>query len=266
MFQEHITLLNSSKYAQTYIRFIQSRLDLQRVHSPGVFERHHILPKSKSLFSQFSSFKEHPWNLVLLTPREHFVAHRLLAKCFDNLIQRRAMVFALHRFTAASKFVSSRQHEIARREFLALNKGETHPSFGLKMSVEARARMSASAPKTKSAEHRRKIGEANARRVWTNQSREKASVSASLKTLSIEHRASKEHFEQDQRFQESDGCHEVDSRPENRRFEGCEEECSRTLAVCWMGDRAISISQGFERFSSGTAISTSSRIARVVAT
>jgi hypothetical protein len=49
--------------------------------------------------------------------------------------------------------------------------------------------MSASAPKTKSAEHRRKIGEANKRRIWTEQSRRKASVSASKKTLSQEHRA-----------------------------------------------------------------------------
>lgn len=189
MFKTHSSAFNNSKFTRWYFGLIEGRLALNRVRTPDELERHHILPKSKSLFPQFASFKLHPWNEVLLTPREHFIAHRLLARCFDLPVQRRAMVYGCHRLAGVSKQLTSRQYEVARKDFLNWNRGETHPSFGLKMSAESRAKMSASSPETKTAEHRANIGKANARRVWTDESRTKASISASEKTLSETHRS-----------------------------------------------------------------------------
>lgn len=55
-------------------------------------EKHHILPKAPTLFPQFKSFKEHPWNCVTLTYKDHYIAHALLAEA----IKEPAITFAWH--------------------------------------------------------------------------------------------------------------------------------------------------------------------------
>lgn len=153
------------------------------------FERHHILPKAKTLFPEFGNLAKNPWNGVLLTRREHFVCHRLLTRMTSG-VQRRSMVYGLKRLsTGHEDYKSSRRYEQIRAEFIEQNRGKNHPSYGRTVSAEERARRSAAAPKTKSATHRQRIGEANARRVWTDESRRRASDSAKQKTLSEQHRA-----------------------------------------------------------------------------
>lgn len=177
-----------NKYTKWYFNIINQARLKNRKTGANYFERHHILPKAKTLYPQFASLKEYPWNGVLLTAREHFLCHYLLTKCLGGP-QRRSMIFGLKRLAHGKKQFTSRNYELARKEFIKINKGESHPSFGKKLSDATRAKMSASAPKTKSAEHRRKIGEANSRRVWTEESRKKHSISSSKKILSAEHRA-----------------------------------------------------------------------------
>ena len=187
MYKQHTSkFFIANKFRTWYFAIIDRALQEDRIKGPQ-YERHHILPKAKSMWPEFGSLRDHPWNGVLLTMREHFTCHRLLTRITVDGA-RRSMVFGLKRLTTGEGY-GSRWYEKIRAEFMRTNRGETHPSFGLKMSAESRARMSASAPKTKSTEHRRKIGEANARRVWTEKSRQKASTSASQKTLSLEHRA-----------------------------------------------------------------------------
>jgi hypothetical protein len=36
------------------------------------------------MFPQYESFKENPWNLARLTPRQHFIAHLMLWKAYRN--------------------------------------------------------------------------------------------------------------------------------------------------------------------------------------
>lgn len=45
-------------------------------------ESHHILPKGE--FPEYKSFKQNPWNKIDLTPRQHFIAHMILWKCYGN--------------------------------------------------------------------------------------------------------------------------------------------------------------------------------------
>lgn len=47
-----------------------------------VFENHHILPQAKSIFPQYKSKAKYQWNVIKLTPRQHFICHYLLAKLF----------------------------------------------------------------------------------------------------------------------------------------------------------------------------------------
>jgi hypothetical protein len=66
-------------YLNRYIKFIQS--------CKGDFEyteKHHICPKSKNLFPEYSSFKDHPWNMIRLSARQHFLAHWMLWKTYGG--------------------------------------------------------------------------------------------------------------------------------------------------------------------------------------
>lgn len=67
------------RHLDRYVKFIRSRVP----HS-GPTEKHHICPRAKDLFPQYASFKDHPWNRIDLTPREHFIAHLLLWKAFGG--------------------------------------------------------------------------------------------------------------------------------------------------------------------------------------
>ena len=62
----------------------------------GYYEKHHIIPKS-FYSGKYASFKSYPWNLVLLTAKEHFIVHKLLVKMYKNKDddKHRKMVYAL---------------------------------------------------------------------------------------------------------------------------------------------------------------------------
>lgn len=189
MFRDYLALhFIDNKYAKCYARIIDAAILLNRIRTDGYFEMHHILPKSKKLYPQFASLKDNPWNGVLLTPREHFICHLLLAKCFIGP-QKHSMLAALRRMCFGTNNYAARRYERVRTEWLKVNSGETHASYGVKFSDETRRKMSlASKGKKKTAEHRAKIGDGNARRNWTDASRAKSSASHMGKKLTDEHR------------------------------------------------------------------------------
>lgn len=70
-------------YLNRYVVFIRE-CQLKNVGLSGYTEKHHICPKSKHMFPEYKSFKQHPWNCVMLTARQHFVAHWILARAFGG--------------------------------------------------------------------------------------------------------------------------------------------------------------------------------------
>lgn len=86
--------------------------------SEEYFEEHHIFPRS--LFPQYEKNKH---NLVLLTAREHYLAHKLLCKIWPS----RAMYAAIWQMSIKSKrldspyerIVSARDYEAAKKLFVA---------------------------------------------------------------------------------------------------------------------------------------------------
>jgi hypothetical protein len=75
---------NNSHYLRRYFNFINSCLEKNKTPSPEVYtENHHICPKSKDLFPEYSNFIDNPWNSAVLTERQHFIAHWLLWKSYD---------------------------------------------------------------------------------------------------------------------------------------------------------------------------------------
>lgn len=69
-------------YRKIYFDLITKRL---KEPAAGSFEKHHILPKS--IFGE--------GKIVCLTPREHFIAHKLLVKIFPDGVCRLKMLRAL---------------------------------------------------------------------------------------------------------------------------------------------------------------------------
>jgi len=83
-------------------------------------ENHHIIPKSFGLGGE-----KDPTNLVTLTPREHYIAHMLLSRMFDNNPKyKKKMIYALWRLSTRGLLYipSSRKYENAKLEMIKLIK------------------------------------------------------------------------------------------------------------------------------------------------
>lgn len=80
----HNNLFLDNKYTTWYYQIIENALNQKRKiykksHTNYVYyESHHILPRS--MFTDYSNSTQHKWNIVLLTPKEHFIVHFLLTK------------------------------------------------------------------------------------------------------------------------------------------------------------------------------------------
>lgn len=97
-----------------------------RTQSGNYFENHHILPKSLGGSNDKS-------NLVMLTPREHFICHWLLVKMYNKgTNERMKMLFAFWRMRGNPnnrRYVNSRAYEKLRTEF-SKHIGEMNKHFG----------------------------------------------------------------------------------------------------------------------------------------
>jgi hypothetical protein len=81
---------HNSHYLKRYITFIY-QCQQQNLGYGGYTEKHHICPKAKDMFPDYKSFRDHPWNRVALTPRQHFIAHIILWKVFPQTSQTDAL-------------------------------------------------------------------------------------------------------------------------------------------------------------------------------
>lgn len=103
-------MFKSNKYKKWYFDIINK---YKNIISDGVGEKHHIIPKSMG-------GKDDDENLVLLSPRVHYICHWLLTKMTEGN-QRRKMTFALHTFFHFNKYrklnFNSRQYEFHKKKF-----------------------------------------------------------------------------------------------------------------------------------------------------
>lgn len=109
-------------YIKNYNDLMESCKNKNRKRGDGnYYERHHIKPKS--IFPELS---KDPNNLVLLTAREHYIAHLLLTKIYSEGENHRKMVCALYFMINGNKkhfkhfhdkVKSSKEYERIRREY-----------------------------------------------------------------------------------------------------------------------------------------------------
>lgn len=114
-----------NKYTVWYDRIIhnvqlQNRTRLKKGHPEYVYyERHHILPKSMG-------GTDDKINLVLLTPKEHFICHLLLTKMCINQDHAQKMRFALKMIMGSKMTVASSTIYAKIREEIATTLGNLH--------------------------------------------------------------------------------------------------------------------------------------------
>lgn len=120
-------------YKKIYDRLMSSRLVIKsdrkiQKKNGDYFERHHIIPISLGGDKSYALGSD---NIVLLTAREHYLAHRMLWLIYKT----REMGFAFHKMVFSEsprqkrKF-DSKAYEAARIAFSECQRGENNPMFG----------------------------------------------------------------------------------------------------------------------------------------
>lgn len=122
-----------TKYLMAYNNLIATRRPLTRSKKTGSYEIHHIVPKSLGGLNTKN-------NLVLLTPREHFLAHKLLYKHYNlegTINQKYSMALAFNRLSklkaadGSIKKVTSRLYEELKLVINQKMTGEGNPMYGV---------------------------------------------------------------------------------------------------------------------------------------
>jgi hypothetical protein len=81
-------------FLKRYINFMKQCFG--QTHAENTYtEKHHICPKAKTLFPEYANLSIHKWNSIILTPRQHFIAHWILWKCYGGS-QYRSFWMMLH--------------------------------------------------------------------------------------------------------------------------------------------------------------------------
>jgi hypothetical protein len=117
-------------YKIIYKKLIESRKLFERKKGDGtLYEKHHIIPKCLGGSNDIK-------NLILLTPKEHFIAHYLLIEMYEGG-DRKKMYYAFWRMCNRQNVirVSSRQYEYGR-------KCAIEAATGRKQSEETKTKLS----------------------------------------------------------------------------------------------------------------------------
>jgi hypothetical protein len=130
-------------FSNVYNSIIENAKCQQRTKSQGTYyESHHIVPKSLG-------DSDTPDNLVLLTAKEHFVAHHLLTKIHPDSSKLLLAYFGMCKWKSSTNnrnyTVTSRTYEKIKNELYGTNGkliGEKHFSHGRKHTEEAKKKMS----------------------------------------------------------------------------------------------------------------------------
>lgn len=120
-YSELYNILSTKKhnphYLKRYIRFILGC----KAKNEGLtkkdcyLEAHHICPKADDLFPEYKSFRDYPWNKILLTGRQHFDSHWILWKCYGG-----SQVDAFWRFSHKQSFNKESYEKILPKVYESL--------------------------------------------------------------------------------------------------------------------------------------------------
>lgn len=132
-----------NKYKRIYFQLIDRALSEERIRSIDIYyENHHILPRCLGGLNNTE-------NLVLLTAREHFIAHHLLIKVNNSKKLKFAFWAMCNQTSSPDNIrdynVSSRTFETARNNFISSRPrqdGKNNPMYGKKHTLESKNKIS----------------------------------------------------------------------------------------------------------------------------
>lgn len=154
-----------------YIKIYNKLIERARIRQlEGYKERHHIIPKCVG-----GSNEEN--NLVYLTPKEHFLAHKLLVEIYPN---NQKLWYALFLMAVGKQKVKEKQYVISSRVYEKLKTEHSKFLTGKKQSKETCLKKSNSMKgKKHSKETTQKIIESRRKKEWHSKET-KAKISKAL--------------------------------------------------------------------------------------
>lgn len=131
-------------YQKTYDNLIQKAVNSNRVKNKDTYyEAHHIIPICLGGTGRSQQWKTHP-NIVLLTAREHFIAHWLLYRIHpDNskIVYAFWMMCQVKNITQSQRYTpSSRQYQEAKQAFSKSHSRKQPEGTGYKKSIALKNR------------------------------------------------------------------------------------------------------------------------------
>ena len=125
-------------YRKIYVCLIETRK--ATTTEDTYYEYHHVVPKSEG-------GNDDERNIVKLTAREHYIAHLLLAKIYDDYAMHAAVMFMqtcrhkVRKFKFNSHLYEKFKHAFSAK-LSAVMKGRPSPMKGMHHSAETRAKLS----------------------------------------------------------------------------------------------------------------------------
>ena len=201
-----ISICLPNKYTKWYLNIIRSR---QHKVNNNYVEKHHILPKSIIKELKLDLPPNHLDNLVELTPKEHFVCHKILVRMLEGK-NKCKMSYAVHRLAYGNngrkgsfvRFTSSQYANIRKQHSVNLS-GAGNPMYGL----------------THSDETKKKISDKAKTRICSGETRQKLSLAMSGKNNPRYGRSPYENFTPEQKIKDSKRRSEL-GKAENNHFFG----------------------------------------------
>ena len=119
-------------HLQRYYRFIilckehnlKNRIVKKSKKNPDGYymETHHICPKAPDLFPEYKNLRVYAWNLVNLTARQHFIAHKMLYKVYGGSQIKALMLMIKHAKKHENVVhVTSAEYENMKKAFRVYN-------------------------------------------------------------------------------------------------------------------------------------------------
>lgn len=121
-------------YLKRYYNFIVKCNDKNiNLEKDSYVEKHHICPRAKDLFPEYSSLRINKWNSVKLTSRQHFIAHWILWKTYKTYSTNKAFLWMCNSIDKENSDtkrnnikINSNFYEIAKQEFSKNQKGKVN--------------------------------------------------------------------------------------------------------------------------------------------
>lgn len=157
---------HNKHYLEKYVKFINACVSQNNEVSGNI--KHHICPKS--IFKEYSNLKIHKWNCSILTKRQHWIAHKFLAKIFG-----RSQVYALMSMSGTR----DEYKKLTSKEFEKLSiqcSGTNHKLYGLtweqrygtEIAAEMKIKISGENASSKLESNRKANSAAKQNRKWVN--------------------------------------------------------------------------------------------------